>query len=266
MGLAYRAGRMARFLWSGWAGLAGLAVFAAVWQLGAEAYGSFVLPTPADTIQTLFGLASDPDNRLLVLSTSLRAISGFAAAAHLGRLQASLPDIIRRHAACASAGDIADRVPPIAWIVLLMIWFGMGPARSLRPLLSPPCHLSLLVRPRHPDAGPSVGRYGPHGGLSPLARLFRISLRQMLHSLFPSLVMALGTAFKAAVMAELLANAGGIGGALANARSRTRCGSSSCLDPPVGHRPDRVEYGIVQPLRAEAEAWREAAQPWGVRR
>lgn len=27
-----------------------------------------------------------------------------------------------------------------------------------------------------------------------------------------------------------------------------------------------VEYGLIRPVRAELERWREAAQPWGVKR
>ncbi|MUO85297.1 ABC transporter permease [Agrobacterium vitis] len=266
--LTNRAGRICRFLWSGWAGLAGLAVFAAIWQLGAEAYGSFVLPAPAATIQTLFGLAADPDNRVLVLSTSLRAISGFALAAALGTIAGVIagfhPAVMRL---ARPQVTLLIGVPPIAWIVLLMIWFGMGAgtviataAIAALPLVFVGAAEGIQTRDR------ALEDMACMAGLSPFARLFKISLRQMLHALFPALVMALGTAFKAAVMAELLANAGGIGGALANARSALDVEAALAWILLSVIALISVEYGIVQPLRAEAEAWREAAQPWGVRR
>ena len=65
---------------------------------------------------------------------------------------------------------------------------------------------------------------------------------------------------------ELLANAGGIGGALANARSALDVEAALAWILLSVIALISVEYGIVQPLRAEAEAWRDAAQPWGVRR
>ncbi|MFL0693015.1 MAG: ABC transporter permease [Agrobacterium tumefaciens] len=268
MGRASRAARVARFLWSGWAGLSGLAVFAAVWQLGAEAYGSFVLPAPAETITTLFRLSADPDNRMLVLSTSLRAIAGFLLATVFGTMAGVLagchPAIMRL---ARPQVTLLIGVPPIAWIVLLMIWFGMGAGTVIAtaaiaavPLVFVGAAEGVQTRDR------SLDDMARMAGLSPLVRLFKISLRQMLHALFPSLVMALGTAFKAAVMAELLANAGGIGGALANARSALDVKAALAWILLSVIALIGVEYGIVQPLRAEAEAWREAAQPWGVRR
>lgn len=268
MGLAYRAGRVARFLWSGWAGFSGLAVFAAVWQLGAEAYGSFVLPAPAETIQTLFKLAADPDNQMLVVSTSLRALGGFSLAAVFGAMAGVVagyhPAIMRL---ARPQVTLLIGVPPIAWIVLLMIWFGTGAgtviataAIAALPLVFGGAAEAIQTRDR------GLEDMARMAGLSWLARLFQISLRQTLHALFPALVMALGTAFKAAVMAELLANAGGIGGALANARSALDVEAALAWILLSVIALISVEYGIVQPLRAEAEAWREAAQPWGVRR
>ncbi|SMD11925.1 ABC transporter permease subunit [Rhizobium sp. RU36D] len=268
MALTDRARRVLRFLWSGWAGLAGLAVFAAVWQLGAEAYGSFVLPMPAATLNTLFRLVGDPENRLLVLSTGMRALGGFALAAALGTIAGVIagynPAVMRL---ARPQVTVLIGVPPIAWIVLLMIWFGMGAgtviataAIAALPLVFVGAAEGIQTRDR------ALEDMARMAGLSPLARLFKISLRQMLHVLFPSLVMALGTAFKAAVMAELLANAGGIGGALANARSALDVEAALAWILLSVIALIGVEYGLVQPLRAEAEAWRQAAQPWGVRR
>ncbi|RKE83299.1 ABC transporter permease subunit [Rhizobium sp. AG855] len=267
-GFTDRVGRICRFLWSGWAGLSGLAVFAAVWQLGAETYGSFVLPTPAATIRTLFGLIANPDNRLLVLSTSLRAVAGFSLAAVVGTMVGVLagyhPAVMRLARPQVS---LLLGIPPIAWIVLLMIWFGMGAgtviataAIAALPLVFVGAAEGIQTRDR------ALEDMARMAGLSPLIRLFKISLRQMLHALFPSLVMALGTAFKAAVMAELLANAGGIGGALANARAALDVEAALAWILLSVIALISVEYGIVQPLRAEAEVWREAARPWGVRR
>lgn len=260
--------RIGRFLWSGWAGLAGLLVFAAIWQAGHEAYGSFILPGPAETMASMATLLGQIENWKLVAFTAARALIGFSAATALGAILGILagynPAVMRlaRPQVTQFLG-----VPPIAWIVLLMIWFGNGGGTvcatagvACLPLVFLACAEGIATRDRGlDDMARAVG-------LDPVSRLFRIGLRQMMNAVLPALVMALGTAFKAAVMAELLGNAGGIGEELAVARSNLDVSVAlawimlcvSCLIV--------IEYGLLQPVRAVFETWRDAARPWGVKR
>jgi len=84
--------------------------------------------------------------------------------------------------------------------------------------------------------------------------------------LFPALALALGTAFKVAVMAELLVTVDGIGGALATARSNLDVAAALAWVLIAVGALLAVEYGLVHPVRAELTRWREAARPWGVKR
>ena len=70
----------------------------------------------------------------------------------------------------------------------------------------------------------------------------------------------------AAVMAELLANAGGIGEALAVSRSNLDVANALAWILLSVSALLAVEYGLIQPTRSELEAWRRAARPWGVKR
>lgn len=263
-----RAARCGRFLWSGWAGLAGLSLFAALWQAGHEAYGSFILPAPAETVAAMIALVSDPGNAALVLETARRALLGFLAAAGLGTLAGVVagfhPAIMRL---ARPQVTLLLGVPPIAWIVLLMIWFGMGAgtviataAVAALPMVFAGSAEGIATRDRGlDDMARAIGLSAP-------ARLLRVSLRQMLASLFPALAMALGTAFKAAVMAELIANAGGIGGELASARASLDVAAALAWVLLSIAALLAVEYGLIHPLRGEFERWRQAAEPWGVKR
>lgn len=67
-------------------------------------------------------------------------------------------------------------------------------------------------------------------------------------------------------MAELLANAGGIGGALARSRAMLDVAQALAWVSFVVVALVVVEYGLIRPIHAELERWREAAQPWGVKR
>ncbi|MBN9353448.1 MAG: ABC transporter permease, partial [Hyphomicrobium denitrificans] len=66
--------------------------------------------------------------------------------------------------------------------------------------------------------------------------------------------------------AELLANINGIGIALAMARSNLDVAQSIAWIVLTVAAIFIVEYGLVQPIRAELERWRDAARPWGVKR
>ncbi|MBA3040998.1 MAG: ABC transporter permease subunit [Alphaproteobacteria bacterium] len=268
MPIADRAGRAGRFLWSAWAGLAGLSVFAAAWQLGHEAYGSFILPSPAETLASLAALLRDEANWALVGATACRALLGFSVAAGIGTLVGVIagyhPAVMRL---MRPQVTLLLGVPPIAWIVLLMIWFGNGAgtvvataAIACLPIVFIGAAEGVATRDRGLD---DMARAA---GVGPFTRLFRVALRQMLHALFPALVMALGTAFKAAVMAELMANAGGVGEALAVARANLDVAAALAWILLAVAALIGVEYGLLQPLRAEFETWREAARPWGVKR
>ena len=156
-------------------------------------------------------------------------------------------------------------VPPIAWIVLAMIWFGGSDATvrtvivvSALPVVFLGAAQGIATRDRGLD------RMAQAFGAGPVRRFLTVGLRQTTTTLFPAL--ALGTAFKVAVMAELLANAGGIGGALANARINLDIATALAWVLIAVLLLIAVEYTLVHPVKGEIDRWRRAAQPWGVKR
>src|SRR5690606_38318288 len=120
-----RLGRIGRLVWSSWSGLSAIFLFCVVWQIGHEAYGAFILPSPLAAAQAVVQLASQEANWQTAAVTTRRALEGFALAALVG--------ISTGIVAGYSAASIRFArplitlilgVPPIAWIVLAMIWFG----------------------------------------------------------------------------------------------------------------------------------------------
>lgn len=263
-----RLARLGRFIWSGWAGLAGLCLLAALWQAGHEAYGDFILPAPLATLSAAARLLTDGSARDLLLLTSARALQGFGACALLGgaagiaagyspaTLRVSRPIV-----------TVLLGVPPIAWIVLAMIWFGTGSATvaatiliSALPIVFVGAVEGVVTRDRGLDSMAQLF------GAGAIRRFTHVASRQIAVHLLPALILALGTAFKVAVMAELLANAGGVGGALARARSMLDISNALAWVALAVMALLAVEYGLVRPAKAELERWRDAAAPWGVKR
>ena len=263
-----RMGRLGRFLWSGWVGVAGLALFSAVWQIGHEAYGDFILPSPIATFHATAELLRAEETRRLARATSTRAIQGFALTAFLGGV---LGLAVGYSAAAMRLArpllTIIMGVPPIAWIVLAMIWFGSTSGTVLTtivvagfPLVFANVAEAVATRDR------ALEEMAKAFGAGPLQRLWTVVMRHVAGQYFPALAVALGSAFKVAVMAELLANIDGIGVALAMSRSNLDVAQSIAWVVVIVTAIFMVEYGVVQPIRAELERWREAARPWGVKR
>ncbi|WP_415182329.1 ABC transporter permease [Phaeovulum sp.] len=266
--LTDRAGRVGRFLWGGWAGLAGLALFAALWQAGHEAYGDFILPSPQATLWACAAILSDPENWRIIGQTLQRAVWGFAGSAVIGGLAGLIAGYSPATMRLARPLLIVVLgVPPIAWLVLAMIWFGATDGMvivtimvGVVPLVFAGTAEGVANRDRGLDAMAQVF------GAGPLRRLWGVGLRQMLSHLFPALVLGLATSIKVAVMIEVLSSVGGIGNELSRARQYmdvTQALAWVCL---AVAGLIALEYALVHPVRAELERWREAARPWGVKR
>ncbi len=266
--LAARAGRAGRFAWAAWAGLAALFLFCALWQIGHEAYGAFILPSPAATSRAGVGLAGEPGSWAIAAATTARALEGFLVASLVG----TAAGVIAGYSAATLrlARPLVTQllgVPPIAWIVLAMIWFGSTGGMVVTTVVIAVVPLTFV--------GAAEGVTTRDRGLDDMARAFgagswtcfsTLALRHVGAHVFPALALALGTAFKVAVMAEVLANTGGIGGGLARARSNLDVAEAMAWVLVAVAALIGVEYGLIRPVQAELERWREAARPWGIKR
>lgn len=267
-GLIDRLARLGRFFWSGWAGVAGLCLLFALWQAGHEAYGDFILTAPLATVLKAAEILHAPGNWGIALTTTGRALEGFAIATLIGTaagLAAGYSPASMRLSRPLLTFLLG--VPPIAWIVLAMIWFGSTDGTVVTTVIvagTPLVFVGAAEGVATRDRG--LDDMAKAFGAGPAYRLATIGMRQVLTHLFPALVVALGSAFKVAVMAEVLANTGGIGGALATARSNLDIAQALAWVLLAVVALIVVEYGLVHPLRAEADRWREAARPWGVKR
>lgn len=263
-----RLSQLGRFLWSGWVGLAGLCLLAALWQAGHESYGSFILPAPLETFGATLALLQDETARGLLVVTGLRAAAGFAMAAILGAFAGVVagyfPAVLWLSRPILT---VVIGVPPIAWIVLAMIWFGaslMTVALTIVISATPVVFMGAVEGVVTRDRG--LDTMAEAFGAGPARRFSHIASRQIAAHLLPALVLALGSAFKVAVMAELLANAGGIGGALGRSRAMLDVSGAMAWVLLAVLALIAVEYAVLRPIQAELERWRDAAQPWGVKR
>ncbi len=262
------AGWVSRYVWSAWAGAAGLFCLAAVWQAGHEFYGSFVLPSPLETVQALLAIVREPSFAKAARETAERAFAGFALAVAIGTIAGTIAGYsfaamrLMRPVVTVILG-----VPPIAWIVLALIWFGSTGGSSVMTVVA----AALPI----PFAGGLEGVATRDRALDAMARSFgagawmrlrTVTMPHLISYLFPAWTTTAGTAWKVTVMAELLSNAGGIGGELATARTLFDIPRVMALFVAVVIFALFTEYALLHPLRDRLERWRDAGLPWGVKR
>ncbi len=149
-------------------------------------------------------------------------------------------------------------MPPIAWIVLAMIWFGMGDATVEFTVFVASMPIVFI--------GALQGTRTLEDKFEEMADTFKVPfmmkftdiyLPHIFSYIFPAWVSALGMAWKIVVMAELLATSDGIGASLALARSQLDTQIALALVVIMIGLLMMVEYIILEPVKQEVEKWRD---------
>jgi len=243
---------------SGWGAAASLLLFVALWQVVAERYGPLILPTPLETFATLRGLVQSGAAWPELATTARRALLGLALAAGVGSALGLLAGLSMTASMMARPWvTLMLGMPPIAWLVLAMLWFGAGdgtPVFTVFVACLPVVFIGALQGTRTLDHH-----------LKDVARAYRLPWHMRLTDLylphvaaylFPAWITALGSSWKVAVMAELLATSDGVGAALAVTRSHLdTSGSLAWICAVVGSLLV-LEYAVLEPIKRELERWR----------
>jgi NitT/TauT family transport system permease protein len=249
------------YLWSGWGAISSLMLFFALWDWGAQVYGDLVLPSPLATFDTLAGLISQGTAWPELAVTAKRALIGFALSLAVGSLLGLLAGLSMT-ASMMSRPIVTVLVgmPPIAWLVLALLWFGSGDATPVFTVFIA-CFPIVFV-------GALQGTRTLDDQLKDVARAYRLPLRMTLTDvylphvisyLFPAWIAALGMSWKIVVMAELLSTQDGVGAALAVSRAHLDTAASMAWIAAVVGLLLAVEYLVLEPIKREVEGWRAVA-------
>ena len=246
------------FLWSGWGAIASILLFIALWDLGNQIYGDLVLPKPLETFGVLLSMLNDEQVHSDILTTIYRASNGFIISFTLGTLLGLLAGLFATASIMSRPiVTILVGMPPIAWIVLAMIWFGMGDMTVIFTVVVASFPIIFV--------GALQGTRTLDGELKEMVDSFDLPWWQKFTNLyfphifsyvFPAWVSALGMSWKIVVMAELLSTSDGIRAALAIARSHLDTASALALVTIMIGTLLFLEYVILEPIKREVEAWR----------
>jgi NitT/TauT family transport system permease protein len=179
------------------------------------------LPDPLTAFAALWAQVQQGAAEPALWVTARRAFMGLALALGVGSVLGLLAGLsVTASVLSRPLVTVLLGTPPIAWLVLAMLWFGMSdgtPVFTVFIACFPVVFASALQGTRTLDLQ-----------LRDMARAYLplgMALREVygphvLSYLFPAWVTALGSAWKVAVMAELLASTDGVGAALAASRSQ----------------------------------------------
>lgn len=246
------------YLWSGWGSIASIFLFFALWDFGHQVYGDLILPSPKDTFIALNSILNDSSMRADILLTIKRALIGFGLAVVVGSILGLVSGLfVTASIMSRPIVTILFGMPPIAWIVLAMMWFGMGDLTVIFTVFIASFPIVFV--------GALQGTRTIEGDLNQMAdsfhlpfsmKLFDLFLPHIFSYIFPAYISALGMSWKIVVMAELLAASDGLGSALAIARSQLETSTALALVSIMIASLLFIEYLILEPIKKEIEAWR----------
>ena len=246
------------YLWSGWGAIASILFFIALWDLGHQYYGTLILPAPLDTFETLYALLQDTSMQEEIKTTLSRAGIGFGISVVLGTSLGLLAGFFMTASMMSRPiVTILVGMPPIVWIVLAMIWFGMGDQTVIFTVVVASFPIVFV--------GSLQGTRTLDGDLSEMAKSFHLPWHMKFFDVyfphifsyvFPAWVSGLGMAWKIVIMAELLATSDGLGASLAVARSQLDTTGALALVVVMIASLLFIEYIILEPIKREVELWR----------
>jgi len=251
---------VAAYLWSGWGAVASLCLFLALWDLGNRHYGALIVPAPTETFAALWGLWQDQLLLDALHTTARRALTGFGLAVLLGSALGIAAGLSVTAATVARPlVTVLMGIPPISWVVLALIWFGTqdaGPVFTVLIATLPVIFTAGLQGSRTRDG--RLGEMAQAFSLSRRQRLSDVYLPHIVSYLLPAWIVALGTAWKVVVMAELLITVDGVGAELAVARTQLDTARALAWVVSVVALLLAVEYLALEPFRRRIERWRDS--------
>jgi len=198
--------------WS-WA-IAGIALFLALWTLASIRIGNAVLlPEPQTVLFGFFDLVREGSLLSDVVASLRRVIGGFLIASAIAVPLALAMAFFRPlNLLLSPIVSFLRPIPPIAWIPIAILWFGIGDPPSyfitalaaFFPIFINSFAGGSAVRPEHVHAARSLGA-------GPRALFARIYLPSAMPMISTGLRIGLGQSWMAVVTAELIAAQSGLG-------------------------------------------------------
>ncbi len=182
------------------------------------------LPPPSTLAETAWALSLDGTLPQHAWVSSLRVVAGFIAGATLALMVGSLVALVRpAERLLDSTFQGLRAVPSLAWVPLLLLWFGIDETPKLVLIAIGtffPVYLATFSGLGNVDR--KLVEVGRQAGLSRQSLLWRILIPAALPGIFTGLRAALSLGWMFLVAAELIASTQGLGYLLSDGRETGR--------------------------------------------
>jgi ABC-type nitrate/sulfonate/bicarbonate transport system permease component len=202
-------------------GAGALASALVIWEIAAYAVGDPVtMPTVQETARELLHYLTKPypqvQGKTLVddaLISAARILAGFGLGTAAGLLLGAAMAGIRvvRELADPIIG-VMRPLPPIAFIPLLVVWFGIGEASKVALIFFGVLPVVTIATLGALDAVPDELSHASRSlGASPLHTMLHVRLRAAVPGVITGMRIAMGGAWTSIIAAEMIAATGGVG-------------------------------------------------------
>ncbi|OIJ19048.1 hypothetical protein BKP45_14430 [Anaerobacillus alkalidiazotrophicus] len=203
-----------------WLTVAAIVFIVCVWWIASSFYPPIILPSPADTLKKFYELliAGKLVNELLI--TIQRVLLAFTISFLIGAILGSLVGKTKNlYLFVKPIITIIQTVPPISWIILAIIWMGLGGGAPIFVVIIATFPIFFF--------NASEGIKQVSEDLLEMSTIFQVKPQRVLldvyvPSLWPfissAITICIGISWKTIVMAELLSSNNGVGAALGLAR------------------------------------------------
>lgn len=196
--------------------LVGAVFLVLAWAVIAHGQHEYVLPSPSAALHAAWQIVTEAGFWEALGITALRGFSGLAIALAVGAVWgATMGKWPAVEAFCQPAVQILLATPAVVFVVLALVWFGSSSQAVVMvvALVASPLMVKTTAGAVR-NIDPALDEMGQVFGLNRSARIRLILIPLVLPPYLAASTVAMGQSLRVAVMAELLATASGLGGAI----------------------------------------------------
>jgi abcb protein len=249
--------RIVDYFWGGFCGLSVVFLVIALWQLGSENFGEFLLPSPDAVFIKAYELLMDYEKSEISI-TLFRSLVGVGVACAVGITLGLVAGAYKSFAAFLKPViTILLSMPPIIWVVMAIFWFGFGNSSTIFTIIITVLPLTF--------ASSMIGMMSVSEELKEMFDAYNLGLFKKIRYLYiphlisyiiSSLSVAVGMGIKIVIMAELLGANDGIGAKIANARVMMDMSEVMAYVVLTIALIMLFEYLVTEPLKIALMPWK----------
>lgn len=240
--------------------LLGIVGALALWEVLSLFFPPVILPSVGRVFSSLGQLATQGELWEALGYTGMRAVVGFGISVAIGSTLGVLTGLVKPlYEMVKPVTVVMANVPPIAWVLLAIIWFGLGNAPPIFAIMSiaiPIVTVNLAQGIR--DLDPLLQEMAGSFLVKRYTRIRHLYLPAIAGPFFSALSIGTGLTWRVVVMAEFLGSMSGIGNELNWARFNIETEKAFAYVLLIAILGLATEYLVVRPLQSWATRWQRA--------